>query len=913
MLHDKAASDGLIKRKLFMKLTYFVVSAVIGTTLPAYANQSLYATGKLENGLTYHIFKIPSAGKRLMTRMNVGVGAADENDGEEGIAHITEHMVFQSSPQNPQGLSGRLMKDGWQMGRHFNAQTTYDYTRYMLTPPRGVKQLDETLLIYRQILQPKQFSAADWEKERQVILSEWRQQQSLQHRLGRQQHELMYKGARQGRYAPIGRLEAIEKANMKTASDFHNRWYGVNNAVLVVMGDISIDETSALIQKAFGSLQPITLSERRHEEYEPTLQNGWHIAQVADRDNVENKLSLVFRFKKQPTSAYEEHAYQRLLDNFAAFIVNRRIQQSGEDVVLKMDTLGRNTGALVLQSETAPTQHSEMLEVLRHLRQDILNTPATNEELAEYRKALHSNLSPQKAGIPNDLGKVAAMSDETVLRGLPLPDAEIQTIDRSQLYRINAKVVNERIAGWLNAPDKMIQVQAQADEKVKLPEVSKLNHVIRPSESSSDGLSEPRFAENQGGRIVAERHDAKLNLHYLTLSNGDTAVVMKLPMAGNNLYFKALSNVGYWHQPQRVWQAEILADVLARSTPQGMGAANFKQWQQKQGIKQYRFRLDGYHQTTDAQAAKSALQPVLQLYRQQQTAPDLSGWQQAVKREESRFKVAQYAKSSRQRDAFNTLQYGRNALMPSESRAYNELNEAAFRQQWQTLAVAPTTYYIVSDLPIENVKPWVAQYLADIPRQAVQPTKYPWQSGRQMQQIAVNDTQGTDVQALSWQTLPKLSPAQYEQIKLLNNIANARLKNELRSKQQSVYGVKFQAEPNIGQNRMQSHLSFNASSEQAQAAWQAAQKVLNGLPDNIGFSEARNLRKLFVEQENARRLKPELWLERLVTSHQNYGDARYLTEVPNIPATFSRNRLRETAKWMWSAENEKVLMMTPRP
>lgn len=913
MLHDKAASDGLFKRKLFMKLTYFVVLAFVGSTLPVYANQSLHATGKLDNGLTYHIFKIPSAGKRLVTRMNVGVGAADENAGEEGIAHITEHMVFQSSPQNPQGLSNRLMKDGWQMGRHFNALTTYDYTRYMLTPPRGTKQLDETLLIYRQILQPKQFSAADWKKEQQVILSEWRQQQSLQNRLSRQQHELMYKGARQGRYAPIGRLEAIEKADMKTASDFHDRWYGVNNAVLVVMGDVSIDETSALIQKAFGSLQPITLSERRYEEYEPALQNGWHIAQVADRDNADNKLSLVFRFKKQPTSAYEEHAYQRLLDNFAAFIVNRRIQQSGEDVVLKMDTLGRNTGALVFQSETAPNQHSEMLNVLRHLRQDILNTPATNEELAEYRKALHGNLSPQKAGIPNDLAKVAAMSDETVLRGLPMPDAEIQTIDRSQLYRINAKVVNERIADWLNAPDKMIQVQAQANEKVKLPEVSTLNQVVRASENVLGGLTEPNFVENKGGNIVAERHDTKLNLHYLTLSNGNTAVVMQLPMAGNNLYFKALSNVGYWQQPEKAWQAEILADVLARSTPQGMSAASFKQWQQKQGIQQYRFRLEGDHQTTYAQAAKSALQSVLQLYRQQQIDPDLSDWQQVVKREESRFKVAQYAKSGRQRDALNTLQYGRNMLMPSESHAYAGLNEATFRQQWQTLAAAPTTYYIVSNLPIENVKPWVAQYLADIPRQAMPATKYAWQSGRQMQHIAANDTQGTDVQALSWQNMPQLSPAQHEQIKLLNNIANARLKDELRSKQQSVYGVKFQAEPNIGQNRMQSRLSFNTSSEQAQATLQTAQKVLNGLPDNIGFSEARNLRKLFVEQENARRRKPELWLERLVISHQSYGDARYLTEIPNIPASFSRGQLRETAKLMWSAENEKVLMMTPRP
>ncbi|WP_416190673.1 insulinase family protein [Neisseria sp. CCUG12390] len=896
-----------------MKLTYIVVLAALGTALPAYAEQSLHATGRLANGLTYHIFKVPSAGKRLVTRLNIGVGAADENNGEEGIAHITEHMVFQSSPQNPQGLSNRLNKDGWQMGRHYNAQTTYDYTRYMLTPPRGLKQLDETLLIYRQILQPKQFSAADWEKERQVILSEWRQQQNLQNRLNRQQHELMYKGARQGRYAPIGRLEAIEKADMKTAADFHSRWYGVNNAVLVVMGNVSIDETARLIQKAFGGLQPIALGERRSEEYEPTLQNGWHIAQVADRDNAENKLSLVFRFKKQPTPAYEEHAYQRLLDNFAAFIVNRRIRQSGEDVVLKMDTLGRNTGALVFQSETAPNQHGEMLDVLRHLRQEILNTPATDEELAEYRRVLHRNLSPQQAAIPDDLGKVVALSDETVLRGLPMPDAEIQTIDRSQLYRINAKVVNRRIADWLNAPDKMIQVQAQADEKVNLPAIAKLNQAVRPSEQVSDGLTEPHFASAQGGQIVSEKRDDKLNIHYLNLSNGDTAVIMKLPMAGNRIYFKALSNVGYLSDPQQAWQAEILADVLARSVPQGMNVATFKQWQQKQGIQQYRFRLDGYQQTTDAQVAKTALQPLLQLYRHYQTAADFGGWQQSVKREESRFKVGQYSKSGRQSHVLNTMRHGKNLLRPSESRAYAELTAAGLQQQWQTLSAAPTTYYIVGNLSADEIKPLMTQYLAGIPRRRIPPTHYPLQSGRQTQQVAANDTQGIEVQAWSWVPTRQLSPAQYEQIKLLNNLANARLKDELRGRQQSTYGVKFHAAPNGGQSRIESHLTFDSPNGQAQADWQAAQKVLRGLPDGIGFSEARNLRKLFVEQENARRLKPDLWFERLVVSHQTYGDARYLNEIRQIPESFSRSGLRETAKLMWSEQNEQVLFMLPRP
>ena len=75
----------------------------------------------------------------------MGVGAADENDGEEGIAHITEHMVFQSSPQYPQGLSDYLGRNGWQMGRHFNAQTGYDYTRYLFSPPQGSRQLEEVL------------------------------------------------------------------------------------------------------------------------------------------------------------------------------------------------------------------------------------------------------------------------------------------------------------------------------------------------------------------------------------------------------------------------------------------------------------------------------------------------------------------------------------------------------------------------------------------------------------------------------------------------------------------------------------------------------------------------------------------------------------------------------------------------
>jgi len=409
-------------------LIFFIGFIGAGTASAAHAGQPVYAKGRLANGLTYHIFKIPSAEGRLAARLNVGVGAADENDGEEGIAHITEHMVFQSSPQYPQGLSDYLGRNGWQMGRHFNAQTGYDYTRYLFSPPQGSRQLEEVLKIYRQILQPQQFSAADWEKERQVVLSEWRQQQNLQNRLSRRQHALMYEGARQGRYPPIGRLEAVQSARADTAGAFHNKWYGSNNAVLVLMGNLNIDGTAALIERTFGDMRPIALGVRRADEYEPRLKNGWHVGMVQDADNAEDKLSLVFRFKKQKAEAYAEQSYQRLLDNFAAYVVNSRIIRSGLDVGLKIDTLGCCTGSLMLDADIAPGQHREMLEVLRNLRQDILDHPATDEELGGYRKALHNNLLPQNAGIPDDLTKVIRLSEETILRGLPLPPLDTAEI-----------------------------------------------------------------------------------------------------------------------------------------------------------------------------------------------------------------------------------------------------------------------------------------------------------------------------------------------------------------------------------------------------------------------------------------------------------------------------------------------------
>ncbi len=216
-------------------------------------------------------------------------------------------------------------------------------------------------------------------------------------------------------------------------------------------------------------------------------------------------------------------------------------------------------------------------------------------------------------------------------------------------------------------------------------------------------------------------------------------------------------------------------------------------------------------------------------------------------------------------------------------------------------------------MPSEKIKPLLVQYLADIPRRAVENRSTELLTGATLRRAAINDTGGTDINAWSWQPFYDWTPDTSEQIPLLVNLANARLKDELRNRNQSTYGVKFTALPQPVYNRVESNLFFSTPPAQAAEAWQTAQQVLERLPENISKTEADNLQQLFIEQEAKRQQNPEIWLERLAASHRRYGDARYLSRLPELHRTIIQTRLRQTAKLLWHTPNARVLLVDPTP
>src|SRR5690606_35838316 len=93
-------------------------------------------------------------------------------------------------------------------------------------------------------------------KEKQVVKNEKRQgvdNQPYGH-LSYVLDQAMYPEGHPYRWQVIGSLEDLDAATLADVHAFHERWYGPNNAVLVVAGDIDVEQTKAWIERYFGEI-----------------------------------------------------------------------------------------------------------------------------------------------------------------------------------------------------------------------------------------------------------------------------------------------------------------------------------------------------------------------------------------------------------------------------------------------------------------------------------------------------------------------------------------------------------------------------------------------------------------------------------------------------------------------------------
>ncbi|MGL1888524.1 MAG: insulinase family protein [Reichenbachiella sp.] len=226
-----------------------------------------YQKFELDNGLKVVVHEDHDT-KVAVLNLMYDVGSRDEDENKTGFAHLFEHLMFGGS-KNVENFDGPLQN----VGGDNNAFTSPDMTNYYITVPSN--NLETAFWLESDRMLSLSFDPQVLEVQRKVVIEEFNQNYLNQpygdvwlklRPLAYQKHPY--------RWPTIGKeVSHIEDATMDDVKAFFHKYYIPNNAVLVVAGDVKLEDVKRLAEKWFG---PIKAGEAYHRNLpvEPTQTEG---------------------------------------------------------------------------------------------------------------------------------------------------------------------------------------------------------------------------------------------------------------------------------------------------------------------------------------------------------------------------------------------------------------------------------------------------------------------------------------------------------------------------------------------------------------------------------------------------------------------------------------------------------------
>jgi len=203
---------------------------------------------QLQNGLRVIVHEDASTPVAVLNVL-YDVGARDENPNKTGFAHLFEHLMFGGSINIPEFETPLQMAGG-----ENNAFTTNDLTNYYIQLP--AENIETAFWLESDRMLSLAFGEKSLEVQRKVVVEEFKE-----HYINKpygdvwfKMRELAYK-VHPYRWMTIGKeLSHIENARLSDVKSFFSKHYCPANAILVVAGNIKIEQVKLLAEKWFGNI-----------------------------------------------------------------------------------------------------------------------------------------------------------------------------------------------------------------------------------------------------------------------------------------------------------------------------------------------------------------------------------------------------------------------------------------------------------------------------------------------------------------------------------------------------------------------------------------------------------------------------------------------------------------------------------
>gem|GEM_PF-10048 len=519
-------------------------------------------TGKLPNGLTYFIRKNTKPEKRVELRLAINTGSLMEEEDQLGLAHFTEHMCFNGTKNFPKNeLVKYLQSTGVRFGADLNAYTSFDETVYMLPIPTDKEELiDNGLQILEDWAHNVSFEDAEIDKERGVVIEEWRTGQGADQRMRDKWLPLMLKNSRYADRLPIGKKEILENFKYETIRKFYKDWYRPDLMAVIAVGDIDVDKMEAKIKTYFGRIEA-TKNPKERKNYDIPAHKETYVQILKDKEATSNSLRVYY---KQPaenmrnTADYRRNLMYQLYEGMLGDRLNEISQKPEPPYIYAYsgygDIVGRGSKAYQIFAQVSDENIENALTVLLTENKRVLDfgfngselERAKQEIMRRYEKSYNERAKTNSANIVQEY-------ITHFLSGEPAPGIEFEfDLVKKQLPNITIAEINELAKNWITKENRVVIITSSDKESVKLPTEARVLEImnqidaIKVTKYEDKVITEPLMATlPAAGKIVKEVKLPKIeDVTELTLSNGAKVVYKKTNFKDDEIRISAYSAGG---------------------------------------------------------------------------------------------------------------------------------------------------------------------------------------------------------------------------------------------------------------------------------------------------------------------------------------------------------------------------------
>ena len=541
--------------------------------------------GKLENGLVYYIREHKKPEKRCELRLAVKVGSVVEDDDQLGLAHFVEHMAFNGTKNYPkQEIINFLEKIGMKFGPEVNAGTSFDQTVYMLQlPTDSLPVVDKGFQILKEWAQNVAFEATEIDKERGVIVEEWRLGRGAQMRILLQQLPFLLYNSQYAQRFVIGKKEILESFSHETLRRYYRDWYRPNLMAVVAVGDFNSKEIEAFIKEHFSGLKN-PVPERPRKEY-PVPEHKETFVSIATDAELPMSMATIY-FKRAAKDTYTAGDYRgeivdRLYGSMLSARLAERTQKPNPPYVFAVNMDQRFLGNIQVNVLAAALKETSIRDGIDAIVTEAYRAKQhgfTATELERQKKQILSQF--ENSYKEREKRQSRALADEYVrnfLQKETIPGIEVEyEIVRQFIPGVTLEEVNKLASVLMRDESRVITLALPKKESLKVPTEAEVLAAFSAASTKQhepyvDKVSTKPLVEKlpQPGKVVSEKNIESLGTLEWTLSNGARVILKATDFKNDEILFSAYSKGGTSLSDSKDFRSAALSSSLIAQSGAG--------------------------------------------------------------------------------------------------------------------------------------------------------------------------------------------------------------------------------------------------------------------------------------------------------------------------------------------------------